>query len=124
MTTNTHHIASLLPILAILVAGIFRWSRWRDAKTRGMSQSQFATAEAGSADKLLMRAQRLRALGWGLIAFPFICAALSLINHRDTLFVLIGGTVILELVTGGLGWIFLWQAKQTRELARQMGTLR
>jgi hypothetical protein len=24
----------------------------------------------------------------------------------------------------GLGWIFLWQAKQTRELARQMGTLR
>lgn len=34
---------------------------------------------------------------------------------------LIGGTVLLEMFLGGLGWFMPWMAGQCKERARQMG---
>lgn len=56
-----------------------------------------------------------------LILLPIAAGAILRICHRDTLFMLIGGTVLLEMFLGGLGWFMPWMAGQCKERARQMG---
>jgi len=86
-----------------------------------MTPAQFALAQSETSEKLLMRAQWIRMLGWSLIILPIVSVAMSQTHHQDSLFMVIGEMVMLEIFLGGLGWFMLWLASQLRERARQIG---
>ncbi|WP_124632609.1 hypothetical protein [Burkholderia cenocepacia] len=120
MNLNWHALAQLGFVATILITAIARWRRWREARAQGMNEAQFALASGQSAEKVRARAKSARMLGWGLICFPFVLAAISMIHRRESVSMIIAGTLLFEIIFGGLGWIFLWMAKSNEELARRM----
>lgn len=122
MSANVHNYDRVSALIFVVVTtAIFRWLRWRNAKASGITRLQFAEIASRPGEKELRNAQWFRLLGWILILLPIVAGAMSQIRHRDTLFMLIGGTVLVEIFLGGLGWFMLWMAGQCKERARQMG---
>ena len=122
MTTYTSHILELAIAIIALLNALARWRRWKRAKASGMSRSQFASLEAGGADKLMKRAGILTALGWILICFPLILAAVSFTPTGEPVFTYVGVIVLLELICfGPLGGLSLWLGRQQRKIAREAG---
>ncbi|MFM0643577.1 hypothetical protein PQR14_04550 [Paraburkholderia bryophila] len=110
-------------IFVVVTTAIFRWLRWRNAKASGITRLQFAEIALRPGEKELQKAQLLRLSGWVLILLPVFAGPMSLISHRDTLFMSIGAFVLLEIFLGALGWFMLWLASQCKERARQMGAI-
>jgi hypothetical protein len=113
-------IGQLIGAAATMLITVVRWFRWRNAKAQGLTQAQFARANGQSAEKLQARARELRLLGWGLIALPLVLAALSWRQHRESVGMLVTGTIVLQVIFGGLGLVFFWVARTNEKLARQM----
>jgi hypothetical protein len=121
MSANAHAYNRIYALIfVLLVTAVLKWSRWRNAKAAGMSTSQFADEESTPGKRLLLQAQWFRFFGWSCIVLPIVGVAISQFRHRDTLFMLIGGMVFLEIFIGGLGWFMLWMAGQCEERARRM----
>jgi hypothetical protein len=124
MSANVHVYERVSALIFVVVTtAIFRWLRWRNAKTSGLTRSQIAEITSRPGEKELQKAQWLSLFGWISILLPIIGGLMSQIRHRDTLYMFIGEMVLAEIIVGGLGCFMLWMASQCKERARQMGAI-
>ena len=118
-----HAAYSIFLAVGILLVGVLRAIRWRNAKARGLSPAQFALENGASTQKLRATGKQMRWFGRILFMFPFLLGVGLAIKPKSPGSLIAAEFAAFSVVFGVVGLLFLWVARKNEALAREIETL-